>query len=205
MGADEAALFQPMAIAVHAMRRAKVQAGDCAVVQGIGGIGAFLVHALVELGAVVTAVDLSEERLNLAREMGANRVITGGGTDTVARIAAEIGHAIPIFYEVTGSVSGLEVALEVSPPGTQIVQVGIHKKLREVDLARLTLRELSLSGTNALVRETDFVDAARLVASRRGRWKSIAPEPIAIEHVVDGALRPMAEGNPPAVKMLVQP
>jgi (R,R)-butanediol dehydrogenase/meso-butanediol dehydrogenase/diacetyl reductase len=203
LSAEEAALVQPMAIAVHAMRRARVGAGDVAVVQGVGGIGAFLVHALADLGAKVIAVDLAQDRLDIARALGAQASIVGGTAETADLIAAEFGDAIPVFYEVTGSAPGLQLALDLAPAGTQIVQVGIHKAPREVDLARLTLRELTLLGTNALVRETDFPEAARLIAGRRGDWGLIAPAPIPMEDVVEGALRPMAEGRPPAIKSLI--
>lgn len=201
----EAALAQPMAIAVHSMRRSGIRAGDVAIVQGVGGIGAFLIHALVDLGARVVAVDLAPERLAIATELGADVAIPAGTADSAAAIAAEFADVIPVFFEVTGSEPGLALALELVPMGTNIVMVGIHKAPRTVDLARVTVRELSLIGTNAMVRETDFPEAARLVAARRGAWGSIAPEPLPLDALVEGALRPMAEGRPPAIKTLIRP
>ncbi len=202
---EEAALAQPMAIALHSMRRVRVDRGTVAVVQGVGGIGAFLIHALVDAGAHVVAVDLAQDRLDIAAELGAHVTILAGRTDSADRIAAEFEQAIPVFFEVTGSDPGLALAIGIVPMGTEIVMVGIQKAPRTVDLARVTVRELSLIGTNALVRETDFPEAVRLVAERRGRWAKIAPEPLPIERIVDGALHPMSQGNPPAIKTLVRP
>jgi (R,R)-butanediol dehydrogenase/meso-butanediol dehydrogenase/diacetyl reductase len=106
---------------------------------------------------------------------------------------------------VTGSEPGLQLAIDIVPMGTNIVAVGIQKAPRTIDLARVTVRELSLIGTNAMVRETDFPEAAALIAARRGRWGSVAPAPLPLEDLVDGALRPMSEGTPPAIKTLIRP
>ncbi|WP_449282062.1 zinc-dependent alcohol dehydrogenase [Leucobacter sp.] len=207
LGLDEieAALVQPMAIAVHAMKRSGVSAGDVAVVQGVGGIGAFLIHALVQAGARVVAVDLSSERLEIAAGLGAGVTILAGADDSTDRIAAQFADGVPVYFEVSGSEPGLRLALEIAPMGTNVVAVGIQKLPRSIDVGALTLRELSLIGTNALVRETDFPEAAQLIAQRRGRWGGIAPDPLPLTDVVEGALRPMSEGRPPAIKTLITP
>lgn len=201
----EAALVQPMAIAVHAIERSRVRHDNVAVVQGVGGIGAFLVHALHDAGIAVVAVDLDPRRLELATELGTQATIRAGEPDVEAAINAEVGDRIPVFFEVTGSGPGLEVALRVVPMGATVVLVGIQKAPRTIDLARVTTREIDLIGTNALVRETDFPAGARLVARRRGGWGALAPPPLPLEDVVEGALRPMAEGRPPAVKTCIRP
>lgn len=207
LGIDEheAALVQPMSIAVHAARRSGVRSGDVAVVQGVGGIGAFLIHVLVDLGARVVAVDLDPARLALAAGLGAATTILGGTGTAADEIAASWGEELPVFFEVTGSQRGMDLAIEIVPMGTTIVAVGIAKAPAPVDLGRVTVRELTLVGTNAMVRETDLDDAARLVAVRAGRWGDVAASPLPFERLVDGALAPIAEGRPPAVKSLVLP
>ncbi len=204
---DEAALCQPMAIAVHCVSRAGGVEGQTVVVLGVGGIGTFLTYALVESGATVVAVDLDGGRLELARELGAHRVVrTRGDDDDAERIRAAVGpEELRIVFEVSGTAGGLRTALAVSPPGTRVVAVGIQRRPLEVDLAALTVRELSLIGTNAQVRESDFPRAVELVARRAGRWAAVAPTVIPLADLVDGALRPMSEGRPPAVKTLIDP
>lgn len=207
LGIDEheAALVQPMSIAVHAARRSGVRSGDVAVVQGVGGIGAFLIHVLVDLGARVVAVDLDPGRLRLAAELGATLTVVGATATTADELVAAWGQELVVFFEVTGSQRGLDLAIEIVPMGTTIVAVGIAKAPAPVDLGRVTVREITLVGTNAMVRETDLDDAARLVAARAGRWDAVAPAPLPFERLVDGALAPIADGRPPAVKSLVLP
>jgi len=205
IGELEAALVQPMAIAVHALRRGGVVAGDTAVVQGVGGVGAFLVHALKQSGARVVAVDLDPGRLEAARELGADVTVLGGQEDSARRITQEFPAGLPVFFEVTGSDAGLQLALELVPVGSTVVLVGIAKAPRTLDMGRVTVRELTLVGTNGIVRETELEPAAALVASRAGRWSTIAPEPLPLAEVVTGALQPIAQGRPPAIKTLIRP
>lgn len=205
LGELEAALVQPMSIALHAMRRSGVRAGDTAVVQGVGGIGAFLIHALVDLGVRVAAVDLDPTRLALAADLGAAVAIRAGTETADAEITASWQDSLPVFFDVTGTERGMNLAIDIVPMGTTIVAVGIAKTPAPVDLGRVTVRELTLVGTNAMVRETDLDDAARLVAARAGRWDAVAAAPLPFDDLVDGALAPIAAGRPPAVKSLILP
>lgn len=204
---DEAALCQPMAIAVHCARRAGDIDGQSVVVLGVGGIGAFLTYVLVETGARVIAVDLDPARLEIASELGAHSVVrTTGGADDGDLVRAALGDdELRVVFEVSGTAGGLRTATDLAPPGARIVVVGIQSRPVEVDLAALTLRELSLIGTNAQARESDFPRAVELVARRAGRWGVVAPWVLPLDELVDGALRPMSEGRPPAVKTLIDP
>src|SRR6185312_8877443 len=63
---DTLGLSQPMSIAVHAVRRSGLRAGQDAVIIGAGGIGVFITVAAAAVGARVLVVDLNGERLALA-------------------------------------------------------------------------------------------------------------------------------------------
>lgn len=204
---DEAALCQPMSIAVHNVSRAGGVDGQVVVVLGTGGIGSFLVCALAESGARVVAADIDPGRLALAAELGAERtVLVAGTSEDPTRIRAALGgDDLRVVFEVSGSAGGLRNALELAPRGCRVVLVGIQKAPVEIDLATVTMEEKVLIGTNALVREVDFPRAVELVARRAGRWASIAPRVVPLERYVDEALRPMSEGRPKAIKTLVDP
>jgi len=204
---DEAALCQPMSIAVHNLARAKVVAGEPALVVGVGGIGAFLVAALADEGVDVVAADLDKERLTIAADMGAYATVLAGRADSDEQIArALLGRDLRVAFEVSGSAAGIQTALRVTSPGARIVVVGLPKAPIDIDLARLSLQEKSLIGSNALVREVDFPRAVELIAKRRGQWNSIAPAVIPmVSGLVSDALEPMAAGHPRAIKTLVDP
>jgi (R,R)-butanediol dehydrogenase / meso-butanediol dehydrogenase / diacetyl reductase len=205
LGPDEAALAQPMSIAVHVGRRGGVGAGDTAVVLGVGGIGAFLVHVLVQWGVRVLAVDMQEQRLTIAEQLGAALTLRAGSDDDVKRIHERIGEYPDVLFEVTGTAAGLRTGLAALPTGGRLVLVGVQKQPVELTLHPVTLREQQIIGTNAMIRETDLAEAMRLLSIRRGGWAVLAPRVIPLRALVDDALRPMSEGRPPAVKTLVDP
>lgn len=203
---DEAALCQPMSIAVHTVSRVGSVEGETVLLQGAGGIGAFLVYVLAQFGARVIATDLDVDRLRIAAELGAaSTVALSGGPDDLEAVRRAMGDDVRIFFEVSGSRPGLASTLALSPKGAKIVLVGIQHEPVSLDLAQVTLMEQTLFGTNALVRETDFPTAIDLVARRRGRWNIVAPRVLPLDRLVDGALQPMSEGRPPAIKTLIDP
>ncbi|MBO9521391.1 MAG: alcohol dehydrogenase catalytic domain-containing protein [Nocardioidaceae bacterium] len=207
LGADEAALCQPMAIAVHAARRAgQLPRGSAVVVQGVGGVGVFLVFALVRAGLEVIATDVDEARLELARAMGATLVRNVGAGGEGPLPPALLREAdVRAFFEVSGSEAGLATALESAPRGCRIVLLGIQKHRSSVDLARLTLHEQTLVGTNALAYEADLPRAAGLIAEGQGLWARVAPTVVPLSRLVEDALAPLAAGHAAAVKTLVAP
>jgi (R,R)-butanediol dehydrogenase/meso-butanediol dehydrogenase/diacetyl reductase len=204
---DEAALCQPMAIAVHCVRRAGAVAGQTVLVQGVGGIGAFLTYALSEAGAEVIAADVDEERLAIAAEMGAAATVrvAGSATDAATIVDALAGRELRVLFEVSGSAGGMRTALEIAPKGARIVVVGVQKAPLEIDLRPVTLMERTIIGTNAQIRERDFPEAVELIARRPGGWNRIAPAVIPLDDLVEGALRPMSEGRADAIKILIDP
>jgi len=207
MSLDEAALCQPMAVAMHCVSRAGHVAGESVLMLGAGGIGIFLVAALQAAGARVVATDLQEDRLELARELGADETVLGVGDESdIERIKSALSELTPsVIFEVSGTAAGMSTALALADRGTRIVAVGIQKEPLKIDLAQLTLQEISLIGTNALVREVDFPRAVELVAARSGIWHRIAPKLLPLGHIEEGALRLLRAGGAPALKMLIDP
>lgn len=204
---DEAALCQPMSIAVHNVARAGEVAGQTVLLQGVGGIGTFLAYVLAEAGADVIATDMDPARLATARELGVRRTVQVAGNDgDLDLIRAELGdQELRVIFEVSGSRPGALAALALAPRGCRIVFVGIQKAPIEIDLANVTFEEKILIGTNALVREVDFPRAVELIAKRAGQWDLIAPRVVPLEDYIEEGLRPMSEGRPRAIKTLVDP
>jgi (R,R)-butanediol dehydrogenase / meso-butanediol dehydrogenase / diacetyl reductase len=206
-GLDEetAALAQPMAIAVHSMRRGRPVAGEDAVVLGAGGIGAFLAYAATQAGARVTVVDLVPDRLELALALGAAEAITPADGVTLKESLAERGVLASVVYEVTGSRGALSEAVDALLPGGRLVVVGLQAEQNPIDLRRLTLTEVELIGTNAHVCGADLPEALRLLAGRGNGWSDVAPEMLPLTELVAGGIRPMAEGRSARVKTLIDP
>lgn len=199
---DAAALGQPMSIAVHAARRGRVAAGERVVLLGAGGIGAFLSYVLAEMNCHTAVADPDEARRELAARLGA--AVTAH-QDDVDGIIHALGGQPDVIVEASGTAGGLDAACDMLPPGGRLVVVGLQHNPVTIDLRSSTLREHEIIGTNAMVRDLDFTDALRLVASREQGWHDVAPVALGLDQLVSDGLVPMAAGRSPAVKVLVDP
>ena len=100
---EQAALTEPAAVAVYAVRQSAIKAGDTAVVFGLGPIGLLIVEALRAAGASkIYAVELSPERQAKAEELGAIVVHPQEGESVVDAIHRLTGGGADVSYEVTG-------------------------------------------------------------------------------------------------------
>jgi len=205
LSTDTLALAQPMAIAVHVVRRSGLGAGDDAVIVGVGGIGAFITVVAVATGARVLVTDLDPDRLELARRLGAIETLrAGAGEPQLVDRIAELGWDVDVFFEVSGSAPGLGSVLAAARPGATIVPVGIQRGEPALPLGKWTLNEYTIVGSVAHVFREDFPEAVRLLASRDD-WTDIAPEVLPLDEVVDEALVPLVEGRSAHIKALVDP
>ena len=83
---EAATLFCPGVTAYRAVERADIRPGENVMVIGIGGVGHFSVQFAKLKGAIVTAVDVSDAQLKLAREMGADEAILSSETEARTRL-----------------------------------------------------------------------------------------------------------------------
>src|SRR6476469_6661787 len=89
---DAAAMAQPLAVALHALRRSGAQPGQSIAVIGAGGIGSFLIGAAAASGAGdLIAVDIDDARLANAGDLGASRAVNARREDAVTAIRAATG------------------------------------------------------------------------------------------------------------------
>jgi (R,R)-butanediol dehydrogenase / meso-butanediol dehydrogenase / diacetyl reductase len=202
LSSDTLGLAQPLSLAVHAVARSGLRAGQDAVVVGIGGIGAFIVHAAAATGARVLAVDRSADRLDLARALGATEVLDTGVS--IRDGLDQLGWEADVLFEVSGSTAGWEQVLAAADPGATIVPVGIQRGDVPVPLGSWTLREYTIVGTVAHALAADMPRAVGLLAARAD-WSDIAADVLPLSEVVEGGLQPILDGASRQVKTLIDP
>jgi len=146
----QAAMVEPVSIAVHAVRRVTVRPTDTAVVVGAGMIGLLVVQALRWAGATrIIAVDLAENRLALARALGATATIRSGAEDVGAEVARLTGgRGADLAFEVVGLTATVNLALAALGRGGTAVLVGnLAPRTQDFPLQAVVTRELSVLGT----------------------------------------------------------
>ena len=138
-----------VSIAIHAVRRVKLAANDTVAVIGSGMIGLFVIQALRWAGAKrIIAVDLADNRLALARELGATDTVNSGSSDPVAEIQKLTGgNGADVSFEVVGVSPTLNLALNVLRRGGSCVLVGNLAPKADFPLQAVVTRELTLHGT----------------------------------------------------------
>ncbi|OAE47914.1 zinc-dependent alcohol dehydrogenase family protein [Agrobacterium tumefaciens] len=129
---------------------AALKAGSTAVVIGLGGVGLAAVLGARAAGASkIVAVDLSSEKLALARELGATAVVNGGDEDAVEQVRAITSGGADYAFEMAGSVRALENAFKMTRRGGTTVTAGLPPPgaALPVNVVQLVAEERTLKGS----------------------------------------------------------
>jgi alcohol dehydrogenase len=125
---DEAALFGCAVLTgVGAViNTAKVSAGSSVAVIGLGGVGLSSLLGAVAAGARrVVAVDLSDDKLGLARQLGATDTFNPSSPNAVDEIKAATGGGVEFAFEMAGSVRAMDLAYRITRRGGTTVTAGL--------------------------------------------------------------------------------
>ena len=129
---------------------AKVRAGETVAVVGLGGVGlSALMGAAASGAARVIAVDLSDDKLAIARELGATDCFNAGAPDIVETIRAATGGGVDHGFEMAGSVRALDLAYQITRRGGTTTTAGLANPAHTLALApvRLVAEERTLKGS----------------------------------------------------------
>ncbi|MBO5382323.1 MAG: zinc-binding alcohol dehydrogenase family protein [Bacteroides sp.] len=152
MSTRDCALIEPMSVGFHAVSNACVVDNDIVMVIGCGMVGLGAVVRAALRGATVVAVDLDDEKLALAKEVGAKYVINSKTTnvhDEVMRISQ--GFGADVVIEAVGNPMTYNMAIdEVSFTG-RVVYIGYAKSEVSFQTKLFVQKELTIRGSrNAL-------------------------------------------------------
>ena len=142
------ATMEPFGIGVHALGKTQ-PAGKKVVVFGSGPIGIYAQMVAKQSGAeCVIAVDITNERLELAKQMGADHIINAKETDAVEAIEQITqGFGADIVVELTGSPAAVTSSTRVLRRGGDLVFVGLFSAPVEIDLtADIIYKEANVYG-----------------------------------------------------------
>ena len=157
---DHAALIEPVAVAVHDVRRAELAKGDRAVVIGGGPIGVLIAAVAQHAGAEVVLVEVDPGRRLAAASMGFQVLEPA---DQVSWVESWTGGAgADVVFEVSGAAAAVLGATDLLKVRGTLVIVAIHPEPRPVNLHRLFWRELRVLGARVYER-TDFERAVELL------------------------------------------
>lgn len=163
---DQAAMIEPVSVAVHALSRGGGAAGKKVLVLGAGTIGNLVGQVARASGAEkVMITDISEYKVEKAHVCGFEHVVNPAKEDLGQAILNTFGpDKADLILECVGVQDTITQAVTNARKGSLIVVVGVFGKKPEVDLGLVQDRELSLIGT-LMYQKRDYERAIELVAS----------------------------------------
>jgi len=193
---DAASIAQPLAVALHALRRGQISTADSVVVVGVGGIGLMLIAAAAAIGASpLVAIDVNRDRLASARTVGATFSVDASKAEPDDLVRSVVGAAgADLVVEASGTPMGLHTAQKLVRRGGTILVVGIQAEPTALDFADLTVREVNLVATNAHVCMVDLPEALDVLGNQ-GLAEAAIDRVVPLDAIVEQGLVPLAKGQ----------
>jgi L-iditol 2-dehydrogenase len=195
-----AALIEPLATPVHAVRRAGVRPGDKVVVLGAGPIGLLVLVAARAAGAErVVVTDLLPEKLRRAGALGADETLATDDPRLAERAVAALGGPADVVFDCVARESTMAQAVELVDKGGTVVVVGVAAGPTAIPLHLVQDREITVIGSLMYVRE-DFAAAIELLLSGAVAADNLVTAVFPLEEVARAFA---AAADPHQVKVLV--
>jgi L-gulonate 5-dehydrogenase len=158
-----AALAEPFSIAVRAVNRGRIAAGERVVVLGAGPIGQAVAVAAAERGAEVLAIDPVADRLEISRALGAQAL----AWTTAAEVAQQArawagGEGAPVVLDATGNPDAIAAGVEIVASAGRVVVVGMSGRDLAVQVSRFVEKELDVLGVS-VCQPHEFAEAVSIV------------------------------------------
>jgi L-iditol 2-dehydrogenase len=160
MADEEGALIEPLSVGLWACRKAKLRGGDHVLITGAGPVGILAMKVALALGVTeITMTDISPQRLEVARQLGATRSV-----NVAEQSLADAGVEADVLIECSGNQRALKDGILALQPAATAVAVGMGpSEEASIPLSFIQNREIILTGTFRYA--NTYADAIALVAS----------------------------------------
>ncbi len=201
---SDGAMIEPLAVTVHAAKRAGDLTGMKIAILGAGPIGNLLAQTVKALGAAeVMITDISDYRLNLARECGADYCLNTKKQDFGEALVHCFGpDKADVIYDCAGNDTTINQAIRCARKGSKIILIAVFAKMANVDLAVLNDHELDLD-TTMMYRHEDYVEAIRLVDQKKIRLEPLMSKTFDFENYAE-AYRYIDNNRETTMKVLIR-
>jgi len=151
----QASMVEPVAVAAHAVELTPVAWNDTAVVVGSGMIGLFVIAVLRAKGCgKIIAIDLEDDKLKLARELGADVALNAGKDDIKKEVLAlTANRGADVAFEVVGISETLNTAINSVRKGATVTLVGNLSPTVELPMQAVVTQQIRLQGSCAICGE----------------------------------------------------
>jgi len=183
---EQAALVEPLSVAVHVVRTSGFTAGDTALVTGAGPIGNLIAQVLRAAGARRVLVSEAKPfRRKLAEQMGFTVVdpLETKPVDLIPRLTGD--SFVDHVFEATGATAAYRDAVQSCKVRGHITFVGLPKVPPEVDVLNLVFKEIRTSGARVYIPK-DFLVAISLLERGAIDVKSVVTDRLPLKDIEQG-------------------
>ncbi len=123
-----------------------VKPGDTIAIIGAGPIGmSVLLTSMFYSPSEIIMVDLDDNRLQLARKLGATEVINSGKEDAVKKIMSLTQDGVDVAIEAVGSPATFDICQKVVKPGGHLANIGVHGKPVNLEIHKLWIQNIAIT------------------------------------------------------------
>jgi len=203
LSAQHAALTEPMSVGVHAVARARMRAGDSAVVIGCGPVGLAVIAGLrLENVEPIIAADFSPMRRSLAERLGAHVVVDPAEHSAFAAWSQAAPARPPVVFECVGVPGMVPTIIREAPRQARVVVVGVSMEEDRIKPMVAVVKELSLLFSFGYSPE-EFAATLHAIADGRIDVEPLITSRVGLEGVA-GAFEDLGHPDSQA-KILVEP
>ena len=203
MSFDEGAMIEPLAVAVHAIRKFGDMKGMKVAVLGAGPIGILVAQAAKGMGAEsVLITDISDVRLQKAKECGVDFCVNTREADFGEALVEAFGpDKADVIYDCAGNNTTMGQAIRYARKGSTIILVAVFAGMATVDLAVLNDHELDLN-TTMMYRNEDYIEAIELVRDGKVQLQPLVSKHFAFRDYAE-AYRYIDENRETTMKVII--
>lgn len=199
---EEAALVEPTAVAFQAVLNSSQKLGDQVLVYGTGPIGQLTVMCAKMAGATtIIAVDISEERLQMAKNVGATHVLNGKDTDVFERIMQISDGGVDVAYECSGAQIGFTNSLKAVVKGGEVMVVAAYSSELSFDVNMALVSEKKVS--TSIGYRNVYPQVIRAIATKQLDVKKLVTKEIELEDIVKEGFETL-HSSPKHSKILIK-
>ena len=205
MSDEEGALVEPTTVAVRAVRNSGVRAGDNVAVVGCGTVGLLTMQGFVASGATVTAIDVREDSLKMARALGADYTINAAAYHAdkeLLKLTDGIGP--DIVAETAGAARTPINAIRWTRRGGTTVLVGIYSATPEMDFNEIVGVEKKVIGSVA-AGIGDMQAAVKLIGSGKIKVKDLITDTVPLSRMIEDGFKRMLQPQKDVFRLLITP
>lgn len=202
---EDAVLIEPLASAMHAVRRGRLLTGETVAIVGTGTIGLSTLLCARAAGASrVFTVDRIAAKRAMAKKLGAEAALDPAEGDPVERILdLTDGRGVDLAFECIGTANTITTATRCTRPQGRTVVVGVCVEPQPFSFLDMLVNEREIIGTAGYLGE--FPMCMALVADGRINVKPLVSQWIGLDDIVKSGFEAFASPENENIKIVVNP